>query len=105
MVKRELQPPRDQEQQSTCSNNNCPIKEEETPMEVSKEEAKSPGGEEEEEDQPLDMSKTSSTIKHRPVAESVEQAQLFSGLHLLRDIAVGILEAERRQLAAQPALA
>ena len=104
MVKRELQPPRDQEQQSTCSNNNCPIKEEETPMEVSKEEAKSPGGEEEE-DQPLDMSKTSSTIKHRPVAESVEQAQLFSGLHLLRDIAVGILEAERRQLAAQPALA
>lgn len=79
-----------------------------TPMDISKEDGEPLTAEEEdeeleeEEEQPLDMSKTSSLLKHcpprpsRPTAPEEEQKQLFSGLYLLVDTAVGILEKERR---------
>ena len=56
------------------------------------------------EDQPLDMSRTSSTIHHKREPED-EQKLLFSGLHLLVDTAVGILEAEHRREQSRPVLA
>lgn len=48
-------------------------------------------------DQPLDMSRTSRTIAHQVPAARPEddQKQLFSGLYLLVDTAVGVLEAQR----------
>ena len=51
-------------------------------------------------DQPLDMSLTSSTIshiKHRSADTSAadDDAQLFSGLYLLVDTAMGILEQQQ----------
>ena len=52
------------------------------------------------EDQPLDMSRTSSTIHHKREPED-EQKLLFSGLHLLVT-AVGILE---RRAQTRPVLA
>jgi len=68
--------------------------------------------EEEEEEQPLDMSRTSNTIKHHTTTSRGEDQ--FSGLYLLVDTAMGIMEAEQqrnhetaavgRQLS-QPALA
>ena len=69
-----------------------------TPMVISREE------EEEEEDQPLDMSRTSRTISHTP-RQQPDHAHLFSGLHLLVDTAVGLLEAQQRRQLARPALA
>jgi len=47
-----------------------------------------------EEEQPLDMSRTSRTITHQAPQED-DQKQLFSGLYLLVDTAVGVLEAQR----------
>jgi hypothetical protein len=69
-------------------------------MDVGKEDEE----EEEEDDQPLDMSRTSSTIHHHRQPED-EQKLLFSGLHLLVDTAVGILEAEHRRAQTRPVLA
>eukprot|EP00088_Acartia_fossae_P068079 TRINITY_DN8566_c0_g2_i1.p1 TRINITY_DN8566_c0_g2~~TRINITY_DN8566_c0_g2_i1.p1 ORF type:complete len:458 (-),score=157.34 TRINITY_DN8566_c0_g2_i1:1296-2669(-) len=58
---------------------------------------------EDDNDQPLDMSKTSRTISHRRGATAdehqaggpEEHAQLFSGLYLLVDTAMGILEQQQ----------
>ncbi len=50
-----------------------------------------------EDDQPLDMSKTSLTISHRQHREEQQddQKQLFSGLYLLVDTAMGLLEQQQ----------
>jgi len=71
-----------------------------TPMDISKDETDS--GQPSNDEQPLDMSKTSSLLSQgsgrRPTVED-DQKQLFSGLHLLVDTAVGIMEQERRHAA------